>query len=103
MIVLHGSWLLDRDGPSGRFAFWGERPLAQRPRRRPAATSASARPRAHPFAAPAGEIRQALSVAAVPAGVELPAAPLPIQLPSRDGVPAASPDLTVDDPAADGA
>src|SRR5262249_6057002 len=103
MIVLHGSWLCDGDSASGRFAFWGERPPAQRPRRRAAAAPTSAPARAHPSAAAAGEIRAVLSgLTAAPAGVELSTVPLPIQLPSRDRMPVGSPDLPVDDPAADG-
>src|SRR5919199_5449123 len=62
--VLHGAWVLAREGEPAGFAIWGEEPLS--PRGRPLSTrkrkQLPRRPPPHPFALTDDGIRHALSV-----------------------------------------
>ena len=90
MTVVHALWSADE-----RLQLWAERPLAsgQLPRPRGRAPS-DGRPRRHPYAAGADELRDALAaLTGLEAGATVRAAEANLLLPSTEASPCPSPDL----------
>ncbi|MHB9145748.1 MAG: DEAD/DEAH box helicase [Symbiobacteriia bacterium] len=96
-LVLHGTWLPDAtclDPSTGCFLLWAERATAAQPARRSGRLAAGPRRRPHPFAVPADQLLESLSLGLSKEEEILAAREAIVWLPPSGGRPVPSPEAS---------